>query len=176
MYLTCERKSAYKGSTYFQTMAFSEALYLAFPFRQINWTPDVFSGVGILTSIFCPSSDGLKFDFRTTFTSILVRPTSRTNGITRKGNEMSLVVRYLKLITYYLHNTSVLYGWILATMFLRTILLMFSSLNEMVCIFKEFITTFYKATRIRINIRNSNKTLQWNSYFYFLKQYCTALG
>lgn len=30
---------------------------------------------------------------KNTLTSILVRPTSRTNGITRKGNEMSLVVR-----------------------------------------------------------------------------------
>lgn len=29
-----------------------------------------------------------------TLTSILVRPTSRTNGITRNGNEMSFVVRY----------------------------------------------------------------------------------
>uniref|UniRef100_A0A182Q0Q7 Uncharacterized protein n=1 Tax=Anopheles farauti TaxID=69004 RepID=A0A182Q0Q7_9DIPT len=57
----------------------------------INCTPDVLSGVGIFTSIFCPSSDGLKLDFSTTFTSILVRPTSRTSGITRNGNEMSLV-------------------------------------------------------------------------------------
>lgn len=78
-------------------MAFSDALYFAFPFRQINWTPDVFKGVGIFTSIFCPSNDGLKFDFKTTFTSILVRPTSRTKGITRKGKEISLVVRYLKI-------------------------------------------------------------------------------
>lgn len=83
--------------THFQTMAFSDALYLAFPFKQINWTPDVFKGVGIFTSIFCPSNDGLKFDFKTTFTSILVRPTSRTNGITRKGKEISFVVRYLKI-------------------------------------------------------------------------------
>lgn len=51
---------------YFQTMAFSDALYLAFPFKQINCTPDVLSGVGIFTSIFWPSSDGLKFDFSTT--------------------------------------------------------------------------------------------------------------
>jgi hypothetical protein len=57
----------------------------------------VFKGVGIFTSIFCPSNDGLKFDFKTTFTSILVRPTSRTKGITRKGKEISLVVRYLKI-------------------------------------------------------------------------------
>lgn len=95
-------------------MAFSDALYLAFPFKQINWTPDVLSGVGIFTSIFWPNSDGLKFDFNTTcvrlthrqtvrwmvirkrltLTSILVRPTSRTNGITRNGNDISLVVRY----------------------------------------------------------------------------------
>ena len=83
-------------NTYFHTIAFSDALYFAFPFKQINCTPDVFKGVGIFTSIFCPNNEGLKFDFRTTFTSILVRPTSRTNGITRKGREMSFVVRYLK--------------------------------------------------------------------------------
>lgn len=81
---------------YFQTIAFSDALYLAFPFKQINWTPEVFSGVGILTSIFWPSSDGLKLLFRTTFTSILVRPTSRTKGMTLNGNDMSFVVRYLE--------------------------------------------------------------------------------
>jgi hypothetical protein len=63
----------------------------------------VFKGVGIFTSIFCPSKDGLKFDFNTTFTSILVRPTSRTKGITRKGKEMSFVVRYLKIkIAHYM--------------------------------------------------------------------------
>lgn len=39
-------------NTYFQTIAFSEALYFALPFRQINCTPDVFNGVGIFTSIF----------------------------------------------------------------------------------------------------------------------------
>lgn len=48
-------------------------------------------------SIFCASSEGLKLDLTTTLTSIFVRPTSRTNGITRKGNEISLVVRYLQL-------------------------------------------------------------------------------
>lgn len=52
--------------TYFQTMAFSDALYFALPFRQINCTPDVFSGVGIFTSIFWPNNDGLKFDLSTT--------------------------------------------------------------------------------------------------------------
>lgn len=56
-----------KISTYFQTIAFSDALYFAFPFKQINCTPDVFNGVGIFTSIFCPSSDGLKLDFKTTW-------------------------------------------------------------------------------------------------------------
>ncbi len=56
-------------------------------------------GVGILTSIFCAKSDGLKFDLMTTLTSSLVRPTSRTRGMTRKGREMSLVVRYLKFVT-----------------------------------------------------------------------------
>ena len=35
--------------TYFQTMAFSLALYRAFPFIQITCTPLVFSGVGIRT-------------------------------------------------------------------------------------------------------------------------------
>lgn len=35
--------------TYFQTMAFSLALYFAFPFIQITWTPLVFNGVGIRT-------------------------------------------------------------------------------------------------------------------------------
>ena len=47
------------------------------------------------TSIFCPNTDGLKLDFRTTLTSILDRPTSRTNGMTLNGKLMSLVVRYL---------------------------------------------------------------------------------
>ncbi len=37
----------------------------------------------------------LKLDLMTTLTSSLVRPTSRTRGITRKGSEMSFVVRYL---------------------------------------------------------------------------------
>lgn len=76
-------------------MALSEALYLAFPFRHSNCTPAVFKGVGILTSIFCPNSEGLNIDFNTAFTSIRVRPTSRTNGIIRKGSDISLVVRYL---------------------------------------------------------------------------------
>ncbi len=49
-----------------------------------------------LTSIFCASREGLKLDLITTFTSSLVRPTSRTNGMTRKGRMMSLVVRYLR--------------------------------------------------------------------------------
>lgn len=35
--------------TYFQTMAFSLALYFAFPFIQMSWTPLVFRGVGIRT-------------------------------------------------------------------------------------------------------------------------------
>ncbi len=79
----------------FQTMAFSEALYLALPFIQISWTPEVFSGVGMRTSIFWASREALKLDLMTTLTSNLVRPTSLTRGITRKGREMSLVVRYL---------------------------------------------------------------------------------
>ena len=37
----------------------------------------------------------MKLDLTTTFTSSLDLPTSRTKGITRKGSEMSLVVRYL---------------------------------------------------------------------------------
>lgn len=49
-----------------------------------------------LTSIFCARREGLKLDLITTFTSSLVRPTSRTNGMTRKGRMMSLVVRYLR--------------------------------------------------------------------------------
>lgn len=86
--------------TYFHTIAFSEALYLAFPFKQISWTPDVFRGVGIFTSIFWPSKEGLKLLFRTTLTSILVRPTSRTKGITLNGKDMSFVVRYLQILIY----------------------------------------------------------------------------
>ncbi len=82
--------------THFHTIAFSPALYLALPFMQINCTPLVFGGVGMRTSIFCASSDGLKFDFTTTFTSILLRDVSRTSGITRNGSWMSFVVRYLK--------------------------------------------------------------------------------
>jgi hypothetical protein len=35
--------------TYFQTMAFSLALYLALPFMQITCTPLVFNGVGMRT-------------------------------------------------------------------------------------------------------------------------------
>jgi hypothetical protein len=85
-----------RWSTHFHTMAFSEALYLALPFMQISWTPEVFSGVGMRTSIFCASSEGLKLDLMTTFTSSFVRPTSRTRGITRNGSEISFVVRYLE--------------------------------------------------------------------------------
>ena len=53
--------------TYFQTMAFSDALYLALPFMQMSCTPDVLSGVGMRTSIFCASSDGLQLDLITTW-------------------------------------------------------------------------------------------------------------
>lgn len=83
-------------STHFQTIAFSDALYLAFPFKQINCTPEVFNGVGILTSIFWPRRDVLKLLFSTTLTSIFVRPTSRTKGMTLNGSDISFVVRYLK--------------------------------------------------------------------------------
>lgn len=55
----------------------------------------VFISFWTLTSIFCASSEGLKLDLMTTFTSSLVRPTSLTRGITRNGRMMSLVVRYL---------------------------------------------------------------------------------
>lgn len=55
-----------RNKTHFHTIAFSDALYLALPFKQISCTPDVLSGVGIFTSIFWPSNDGLKFDLRTT--------------------------------------------------------------------------------------------------------------
>lgn len=47
------------------------------------------------TSIFWARSEGLKLDLMTTLTSSLVRPTSLTRGMTRKGRMMSLVVRYL---------------------------------------------------------------------------------
>ena len=134
-------------------MAFSLALYLAFPFIQSTCTPLVLRGVGIrtcdidnkpfnvraskiqihicikglqlsffhvwkpgcvrvplcghlhlspaelggdLTSIFWASSEGLKLDLMTTLTSSLVRPTSRTRGMTLNGRMMSLVVRYLQ--------------------------------------------------------------------------------
>ena len=40
----------------------------------------------------------MKLDLTTTFTSSLDLPTSRTKGITRKGSEMSLVVRYLNTV------------------------------------------------------------------------------
>lgn len=86
------------NNTYFHTIAFSEALYFALPLRQINWTPEVFNGVGIFTSIFWPRSDGLKLLFKTHLTSIFVRPTSLTRGITLNGKFISLVVRYLKEI------------------------------------------------------------------------------
>ena len=76
----------------------SLTLYLAFPFMQISWTPEVLSGVGMRTSIFWANSEGLKLDLMTTLTSNLVRPTSLTRGITRNGREMSLVVRYLEQI------------------------------------------------------------------------------
>lgn len=57
----------WSNNTHFQTIAFSDALYFAFPFIQINCTPDVLRGVGIFTSIFWPSKDGLKFDLSTTW-------------------------------------------------------------------------------------------------------------
>ena len=102
--------------THFQTIAFSEALYLALPFMQMSWTPEVLSGVGMRTSIFCASRDCLKLVLMTTYgkcilihvphrtfkmtqlcctlTSSLVRPTSLTSGMTRKGKAISFVVRY----------------------------------------------------------------------------------
>merc|ERR1719318_1563042 len=79
----------------FHTMAFSLALYLAFPFMQMSCTPLVLRGVGILISNFWANRLGLKLDLTTTLTSSLERPTSLTRGITLKGREMSLVVRYL---------------------------------------------------------------------------------
>ena len=33
---------------------------------QMSWAPAVLSGVGMRTSIFCTTSDGLKLDLRTT--------------------------------------------------------------------------------------------------------------
>lgn len=62
---------------------------------HMSWTPQVFGGVGILTSIFCPISVDLKFDLTITLTSILPFPVSLTSGMTRKGRLISLVVRYL---------------------------------------------------------------------------------
>jgi hypothetical protein len=50
----------------FQQMQFSPALYFALPFMQISCTPLVFGGVGMRTSIFWASSDGLKLDLMTT--------------------------------------------------------------------------------------------------------------
>ena len=44
----------------FHTIAFSLALYFALPFMQINWTPLVFSGVGILFHTTLRSTDQLK--------------------------------------------------------------------------------------------------------------------
>lgn len=118
--------------TYFQTIAFSLALYFAFPFIQRTCTPLVFRGVGTRTWIWCRDNewqrdwdrdwwescliwatiytswcsahtstfwarrDGLKLLFTTTFTSILLFPTSLTKGITRNGKLMSFVVRYLQ--------------------------------------------------------------------------------
>lgn len=38
-----------RAATHFQTMAFSLALYLAFPFIQITCTPLVLRGVGMRT-------------------------------------------------------------------------------------------------------------------------------
>lgn len=52
-----------------------------------------------LTSTFCASREGLKFDFTTTLTSIFCLPTSRTRGIIRNGRLMSLVVLYLQRLT-----------------------------------------------------------------------------
>ena len=77
-------------------MAFSEALYLAFPFWHNNCTPAVLRGVGIFNSIFWAKSIGLNVLFITTLISILALPISLTKGITLKGREISLVVLYLK--------------------------------------------------------------------------------
>ena len=51
--------------TYFQTMAFSPLLYLAFPFSVIILTPEVLGGTGIRTSIFCAVRAALNNDLRT---------------------------------------------------------------------------------------------------------------
>lgn len=45
----CVRGRGDAAATHFQTMAFSLALYLAFPFIQITCTPLVLSGVGMRT-------------------------------------------------------------------------------------------------------------------------------
>lgn len=45
----CSAGNAVAAATHFQTMAFSLALYLAFPFIQITCTPLVLRGVGIRT-------------------------------------------------------------------------------------------------------------------------------
>jgi len=149
---------------YFQTMAFSDALYLAFPFRQINWTPDVFKGVGIFTSIFCPSNDGLKFDFKTTFTSILVRPTSRTNGITRKGKDISLVVRYLKIkiVIYTTHSSE----WF------RTQKIIFFASTRLLCMF--VCVCVCVCARVPLHMHNISHAVipgicNWNVTIYILQ-------
>merc|ERR1719318_1129371 len=48
----------------FHTMAFSLALYLAFPFMQMSCTPLVLRGVGILISNFWANRLGLKLEIR----------------------------------------------------------------------------------------------------------------
>ena len=49
MYKHAYLSKSRENKTYFQTMAFSLALYLALPFMQITCTPLVFSGVGMRT-------------------------------------------------------------------------------------------------------------------------------
>ena len=60
-----------------------------------NCTAAVFFGVGIRTSIFWPRRLGLKLDFRTILISSFCLPISRTKGITRKGKEISWIIRIL---------------------------------------------------------------------------------
>lgn len=161
-------------------MAFSLALYLAFPFIQITCTPLVLRGVGIrtwgvdnrmiktlnvfpcvsghmwswlrcklllmswmfvsfwtLTSIFCASSEGLKLDLMTTFTSSLVRPTSLTRGITRNGRMMSLVVRYL-----HYSAEQKLIMW-------KNVIVFYCSCNYfLICSFKQFSENNFKVSKV----------------------------
>ena len=72
------------------------SLVYQFPLCNVFFYENMYINL-LLASTFWASREGLKLLLMTTLTSIFWRPTSLTNGITRKGRLISFVIRYLVL-------------------------------------------------------------------------------